>query len=688
MSARIWSATVLCAFACAALSATPAAAAVKLGSITSFGSFSQPNDLAVNQSSAGVIVADVSTEAVYVFARKSATEYEQVAQLPSAETPAHAFAFASGEPAPVAVNSVSGAVYVADIGHHVLDKFALTGPGEYKYECQITGFHAGCHPNLSGEEGTPEPHFGETAGVTVDALGNVYVSDYAHNEVDEFSSSGLDVGQISSPLTNEPANLAIDAANNLYLSRFNAQVNKLTINPATGTIEPGGEHANFSFQLGTRAVAVDPATGDVLVSDLSEILRFDPSGASLSPFSSPGLESEGVAANGTTHEIYISDKRSEDIHVLGPVTVPDVKTGAAIEVTDTGAHLTGEVNPLGTSAASYYFEYGQTRGYGATTPAPPGAPAGAGSTFTPVTPQPAEGLTPGTTYHYRLDATNNTGVVEEGPDRTFSTLPELPRVGPPSPSVSDITTDGAIFHGTISPGNGATTYRFVYGTSKADEHELPEIGIGGGFAEVEVTQASAVLEPGTTYHFVLVAHNASGTIRSEDQTFHTRPAPPAPTIRPSVGLGPAIGITQTGATLIGAVDPAGQPTIYIFEVGAAEGHYETRVFGSLTGEPGSMNVSLPLSSLQPGTIYHYRLVATNAAGSSTSPDLSFATALFPQSITIPPTPGLVPLPPEPPKPPTVKCQRGLVQKVGRCVRKRHHPAKKHKQAKKAKKNLR
>jgi hypothetical protein len=101
------------------------------------------------------------------------------------------------------------------------------------------------------------------------------------------------------------------------------------------------------------------------------------------------------------------------------VVPPEVQTGAASNVTDTTADLAGTINALG-DQTTYHFEYGPTTDYGSEVPA--GAEAVAGSPRTPrAFVQTAKGLQPGTTYHYRLVATNSAGTTE-GEDRTFTTL--------------------------------------------------------------------------------------------------------------------------------------------------------------------------------------------------------------------------------------------------------------------------
>ena len=94
---------------------------------------------------------------------------------------------------------------------------------------------------------------------------------------------------------------------------------------------------------------------------------------------------------------------------------PVVTTGTATKITPTSARLRGSVNP-GHSPTSYYFQYGPTARYGSQTgPVNAGAGARAVAARSDIT-----GLTPNTTYHFRIVATNTVGAAT-GKDRTFKT---------------------------------------------------------------------------------------------------------------------------------------------------------------------------------------------------------------------------------------------------------------------------
>jgi hypothetical protein len=96
---------------------------------------------------------------------------------------------------------------------------------------------------------------------------------------------------------------------------------------------------------------------------------------------------------------------------------PTLAEEYATDVTATSATLKDIVNPHGKDT-TYQFEYGATAAYGTSAPVPAGE-AGAGTAETAVG-VPIQGLSPGSTYHYRLVLTNAEGHAE-GADKTFVT---------------------------------------------------------------------------------------------------------------------------------------------------------------------------------------------------------------------------------------------------------------------------
>jgi streptogramin lyase len=94
---------------------------------------------------------------------------------------------------------------------------------------------------------------------------------------------------------------------------------------------------------------------------------------------------------------------------------PEVTLGEAPAVTGSGVTLSGDVQTNG-QVTTCFFQYGPTTAYGEQS-ATQTVVAGIGPS--PVS-APIVGLAPGTTYHYRLVATNPGGTTD-GPDATFTT---------------------------------------------------------------------------------------------------------------------------------------------------------------------------------------------------------------------------------------------------------------------------
>ncbi|HET6865942.1 MAG TPA: fibronectin type III domain-containing protein, partial [Solirubrobacteraceae bacterium] len=99
--------------------------------------------------------------------------------------------------------------------------------------------------------------------------------------------------------------------------------------------------------------------------------------------------------------------------------LPVVNVGAPSAITATGATLNGSVT-ANNASVGVVFEFGQTSAYGSQA----SVPAVTGLQSAPVTAL-LTGLTPGTTYHYRLVASSPDGAATT-PDATFTTAPAPP----------------------------------------------------------------------------------------------------------------------------------------------------------------------------------------------------------------------------------------------------------------------
>ena len=92
---------------------------------------------------------------------------------------------------------------------------------------------------------------------------------------------------------------------------------------------------------------------------------------------------------------------------------------------------------------------------------------------------------------------------------------------------------------------------------------------------------------------------------------------------PTVITTEATGITCTGATLNGSVNPNGAATNYHFEWGTSAAYGSNTTTTAAGSSYATTNVAAPLTGLTAGTTYHFRLVAVSADGTSNGSDITF-----------------------------------------------------------------
>src|SRR5262249_14441097 len=133
----------------------------------------------------------------------------------------------------------------------------------------------------------------------------------------------------------------------------------------------------------------------------------------------------------------------------------------------------------------------------------------------------------------------------------------------------------------------------------------------------------------TIYHFRVVVANSAGTTNGADKTFQTAGAP-------SVVSESASNLTDTGATLNATIIPSGFDTTCQFQyvndaAFQASGYSAARIVACLPFDLASRSpyqyTRAFLTGLKSKTIYHFRVVATNAAGTTNGADTTFQTLL-------------------------------------------------------------
>ncbi len=370
------------------------------------------------------------------YAPSTVVKLDPSGKLLSPPSPFGSSAYYSG----VAVNPANGDVYVLGEEGFVLNPPLTTKIFVYDPTtgAPVSSFVVPASLNFAG--------LLTDVQIAADSAGDVYVPNPAANEVLEYSEAGTLLQTFTGSgagALKEPTGVAIDSSGNLWVADFgNNRIVELDSSGAP--VEVNGKPVEIKSE-GVSSVALD-GHGDVFAVVENSA---DPCGEKVSPcvhlveYSAEGMQLADVwagtfgtsetqkprfysmvAVNQASGHVYVTDGEKEKIWVFGPPTAPVVGREFTAEVGASEAKLGALVNPGGIQT-TYRFEY-DTREYkegeaphGQSTPFPEGS-VGEGLESRAVWAS-ANGLASGSTYHYRVVASNELGTVY-GPDQTFTTL--------------------------------------------------------------------------------------------------------------------------------------------------------------------------------------------------------------------------------------------------------------------------
>ena len=103
---------------------------------------------------------------------------------------------------------------------------------------------------------------------------------------------------------------------------------------------------------------------------------------------------------------------------------------------------------------------------------------------------------------------------------------------------------------------------------------------------------------------------------------------------PTVLTGGAQQVSYGSATLTGSVNPRGSDASYYFQYGPTKAYGGQTAIADAGAGAKTVNVSLPVTGLQPLTVYHYRLVAVNSGGAASGHDATLLTTKVPLSLQV------------------------------------------------------
>lgn len=200
-------------------------------------------------------------------------------------------------------------------------------------------------------------------------------------------------------------------------------------------------------------------------------------------------------------------------------------------------------------------------------------------------------------------------------------------------TATNISNNGATITASIYPLGGLDSQADVYyGTTPNPDgswQATPKTDLGNPNAWVPYSQPVLGVAPATKVYYQVRSfqqqqwdHSVWAESDSPVQSFTT--AASAPVIAPGSAFAGVI--DRTSVTLLAQVNGGGSPTTYHWLYGTVPGIYSMQTPDqALPGGSGSQTAQTPVSDLTPGGSYYAKLVATNAAGSSQSNEISFST---------------------------------------------------------------
>jgi Domain of unknown function DUF11 len=96
-------------------------------------------------------------------------------------------------------------------------------------------------------------------------------------------------------------------------------------------------------------------------------------------------------------------------------------------------------------------------------------------------------------------------------------------------------------------------------------------------------------------------------------------------VAPVVITGVASQVTKSSAKLSGIVNPAGLATTYSIQYGTSKKYGKTAKGKTLAAGTSAKGIVISVKGLKAGKTYHFRIVATNAIGTSRGQDVTFKT---------------------------------------------------------------
>jgi streptogramin lyase len=403
---------------------------------------------------------------------------------------------------PVATGSRPNYITAGPDGNMWFTDVALNKIGRITPAGQVSEFGVGLTPSA------------ELTGITAGPDGNVWFTERKGGKVGRITPGGI-ITEFSSGITGEPRDvygITSGPGGKLWFTETSAG--------RIGAIDPAtGEVKEFSSPSGVITKIVVGPDGNLWYTNVEGTIdRMTPAGSASSFGPLPTVCASGFG---------------------GPCPYPEsitVGPDGNMWFDESHGNALGRVT-TGGAIAEYTEGLSHGAAVGDLAPGPDG-----NVWFTERTVDQVGRVTPSgviTEYHTGITPSAQPFGIALGPDGNLWFAEWAGMVARLIPDVPPIVTTGAAtgvsstaatVSGTVRSRGADTHYDFEYGLTTAYGQATPLADNGGGDNTQTVSAALANLQPGLTYHYRIVAVNASGTAYGGDQTFGTPLPPPTVTV--------------------------------------------------------------------------------------------------------------------------------------------------------------
>lgn len=487
----------------------------------------------------------------------------------------------------------------------------LSGPGdtaEDEFEICIPAIGDECQ---RGVRGAGIGQFAGPQGMEVDSEGYVYVVDRANRRMQKFDEEGHFILMFGGEV-NETS-----GGNVCPRPGFPADVCKAAV-AASGGGEPGEFASGSGWAVGSVIAIYDKGTESaaddiIYIGDEERIQVFDTDGVYQRAITLPEETVSGLAID-SGGDLYTIYSEKPDVRKIEPVAGEELES-PRFKLPLIGA-LEDEQSPTAVTVGyeDHIFAFGETikegseldpiHEFDANGKEITAFGQGEYNSSTGLAANLCEGSEPPGNL-YVANANSSAFVRAYGTEAVGCfkalTLPADP-----------IEETQATLNGTVNPkGETVEDCSFEYGLSTAYGQSAecePNAGeIGTGSKPVPVQAEISGLDPGTIYHFRLVAKVGGETEKGADLTFKT--------------LGPAViseehvrSAATTEASLRAFINPEGLAATCNFEYGPTPEYGQSTPLQAVGQDRTEHVLAASISSLIPGATYHWRAVCDNASG--------------------------------------------------------------------------